>query len=124
VRRGRIDPIRQQPDRAAHAATGHRRKSAERLAYHLLRVPAPERWRGDAIRDVKEKRALLPDMLQSGGRRPVLDCRDERRQRDLLWRGRAARDLIALEQTGKYHGLYHVALGSDLAPLEGIGPTT
>jgi recombination protein RecR len=98
------------------------RKSAERLAYHLLRVQSPEALAlADAIRDVKQnvRYCRICYNLAEGDQCSI--CRDEKRQRDLLCAVEQPRDLIALEQTGKYHGLYHVLLGR-IAPLEGIGP--
>ena len=98
------------------------KKSAERLAYHLLRVPAPEAMAlADAIRDVKENVRYCRTCYNLAEGDQCSICRDERRQRDLLCVVEQPRDLIALEQTGKYHGLYHVLLGR-IAPLEGIGP--
>jgi len=98
------------------------RKSAERLAYHLLRVQSPEALAlADAIRDVKQnvRYCRICYNLAEGDQCSI--CRDEKRQQDLLCAVEQPRDLIALEQTGKYHGLYHVLLGR-IAPLEGIGP--
>jgi recombination protein RecR len=98
------------------------KKSAERLVYHLLRVPAPEALAlADAIRDVKQNVRYCRVCYNLAEADECSICRDPRRQRDVLCVVEQPRDLIALEQTGKYQGLYHVLLGR-IAPLEGIGP--
>ncbi len=70
---------------------------------------------------MKENVRYCRDCYNLIGEEECAICRDPRRQRDLLCVVEQPRDLIALEQTGKYHGLYHVLLGR-IAPLEGIGP--
>jgi recombination protein RecR len=98
------------------------RKSAERLAYHLLRVQAGEALAlADAIRSVKEnvRHCQVCYNLSEGQECGI--CRDPKRDRSLLCVVEQPRDLIALEQAGTYRGLYHVLLGR-LAPLEGVGP--
>jgi recombination protein RecR len=98
------------------------KKSAERLTYHVLRVHATEALAlADAIRRVKEnvRYCQICYNLSEG---PECDiCRDSRRQTDTLCVVEQPRDLMVLEQTGIYRGLYHVLLGR-IAPLEGIGP--
>ncbi len=98
------------------------KKTAERLAYHLLRVPPSEALAlADAIRDVKENVHSCPVCynLSEGGNCEI--CLDPKRDQGLLCVVEQPRDLMALEQTGTYHGLYHVLLGR-IAPLEGVGP--
>jgi len=92
------------------------RKSAERLAYHLLRVNKAE-----AIRDVRENVHYCRECynLAEGELCPV--CSDARRDRQQLCVVEQPRDLMALEQAGVYRGVYHVLLGR-IAPLDGIGP--
>jgi recombination protein RecR len=98
------------------------KKSAERLAYHLLRMPRPEALAlADAIRDVKENVRYCRTCSNLAEEEECAICRDPRRDRDVLCIVEQPRDLMALEQTGMYHGLYHVLLGR-IAPLEGIGP--
>jgi recombination protein RecR len=98
------------------------KKSAERLTYHLLRVHASEALAlADAIRDVKEHVRYCRICYNLAEQDECGLCRDPTRQQDLLCVVEQPRDVIALEQTGKYHGLYHVLLGR-IAPLEGIGP--
>jgi recombination protein RecR len=98
------------------------RKSAERLTYHVLRVPIQEALAlADAIRAVRENVRYCRVCYNLSEREECEICADTRRRRDLLCVVEQPRDLIALEQTGKYQGLYHVLLGR-IAPLEGIGP--
>jgi len=98
------------------------RKSAERLAYHLLRVNKVEAiGLADAIRDVRENvhycRACYN--LAEGELCPI--CSDPRRDSAQICVVEQPRDLMALEQASVYRGLYHVLLGR-IAPLDGIGP--
>jgi recombination protein RecR len=98
------------------------KKSAERLTYHILRVHATEALAlADAIRRVKEnvRYCRICYNLSEGEECEI--CRDSRRQSDTLCVVEQPRDLMVLEQTGIYRGLYHVLLGR-IAPLEGIGP--
>jgi recombination protein RecR len=98
------------------------KKSAERLTYHVLRVHASEALAlADAIRRVKENVRYCRTCCNLAEEDECAICRDPKRQRDLLCVVEQPRDLIALEQTGVYHGLYHVLLGR-IAPLDGIGP--
>jgi recombination protein RecR len=98
------------------------KKSAERLAYHILRVHASEALGlADAIRNVKENvhHCRVCYNLAEGNECTI--CQDARRDRGLLCVVEQPRDLMALEQAGNYRGLYHVLLGR-IAPLEGVGP--
>ena len=98
------------------------RKSAERLAYHLLRVNKAEALAlADAIRDVRENvhYCTVCFNLAEGERCTI--CADPKRDGGQLCIVEQPRDLMALEQAGVYRGLYHVLLGR-IAPLDGIGP--
>ncbi len=98
------------------------RKSAERLAYHVLRVHKTEALAlADAIRNVKENVRSCRTCFNLAEQEECAVCRDPRRDPTLLCVVEQPRDLIALEQPGTYNGLYHVLLGR-IAPLEGIGP--
>lgn len=98
------------------------KKSAERLAYHILRVTKAEALAlADAIRSVKENVRYCRTCYNLAEGEQCEICRDPRRQQDVLCVVEQPRDLIALEQTGLYRGLYHVLLGR-IAPLEGVGP--
>lgn len=98
------------------------KKSAERMAYHVLRVHKSEALAlADAIRDVKENVRYCQTCYNLSESDTCSICRDARRDPTLLCVVEQPRDLIALEQSGTYPGLYHVLLGR-ISPLEGIGP--
>jgi recombination protein RecR len=98
------------------------KKSAERLTYHILRVHQTEALAlADAIRNVRENVHYCKQCFFLAEQEECAICRDPRRDHGLLCVVEQPRDLLALEQSGTYRGLYHVLLGR-LAPLEGIGP--
>ena len=98
------------------------RKSAERLAYHLLRVSKAEALAlADSIRNVKENVRYCEVCYNLAETTRCVICEDERRDKRLLCVVEQPRDLMALEQSGTFKGHYHVLLGR-IAPLEGIGP--
>ena len=98
------------------------RKSAERLAYHLLRVNKAEALGlADAIRDVRENVHYCRSCYNLAEGELCVICSDSRRDHAQLCIVEQPRDLMALEQAGVYRGLYHVLLGR-IAPLDGIGP--
>ncbi|WDI42163.1 recombination mediator RecR [Bremerella sp. P1] len=98
------------------------RKSAERVAYHLLRVNKEEALGlADAIRDVKENVRYCSRCFNLSEGDLCTICKDPQRDASILCVVEQPRDLIALEQSGVFPGLYHVLLGR-IAPLEGIGP--
>jgi len=107
---------------AAFAALpGIGRKSAERLAYHVLTMPVTEALAfAAAIRAVKEN---LRPCRTCGNLAEAEDCeicRNPRRDHELLCVVEQVRDLLALEEAGTYRGVYHVLQGR-IAPLEGKG---
>lgn len=97
------------------------KKSAERMAYHLLRVAKPEAFAlADAIRNLRENVRYCQICYNLAEGDTCTICRDVKRDQSLLCVVEQARDLMSLEQSGAYRGLYHVLLGR-LAPLDGIG---
>lgn len=98
------------------------RRTAERLAYHVLMMPK-EKALGfsAAIRAVKEnlRPCRVCGNLAEGEDCDI--CRDSKRDRSTICVVEQVRDLLALEQAGSYRGVYHVLQGR-LAPLEGKGP--
>ena len=99
------------------------KKSAERLAYHILRQNKTEALKlANAIRSVKETVRYCSHCYNLSEGDECLICQDQRRERSILCVVQQPRDLMALEQTGSYRGLYHVLLGR-IAPLEDIGPS-
>lgn len=98
------------------------RKSAERLAYHLLRVGKGEALAlADAIRAVRENVRYCSQCYNLAEGPLCIICLDPSRDHSKLCVVEQPRDLMALEQAGVYRGLYHVLLGR-IAPLEGMGP--
>ena len=97
------------------------KKSAERLAYHVLRMHRNEALGlADAIRNVKENVRYCRVCYNLSEEDECTICQDTRRDQEVLCVVEQPRDLMALEQAGVYRGLYHVLLGR-IAPLEGIG---
>ena len=98
------------------------KKTAERLAYHILRVHESEAFAlSDAIRKVRENVRYCSICFNLAESELCTICQDSRRDHGLLCIVEQPRDLIALEQAGVYRGHYHVLLGR-IAPLDGIGP--
>jgi recombination protein RecR len=97
------------------------KKSAERITYHLLKVSKDEALAlADAIRAVKENVRYCKQCYNLSEQELCEICRDTRRDQTTVCVVEQPRDLIALESTGAYNGLYHVLLGR-LSPLDGIG---
>jgi recombination protein RecR len=104
------------------ALPGIGRRSAERLAFYILKSDEPTALSlAQAVIDVK-KTVRHCDVCYNLSDSSMCDiCRDQNRDRTLVLVVEQPKDLIALEQTGMYRGLYHVLMGR-LSPLEGIGP--
>ena len=99
---------------------GH--KSAQRLAFHLLRVSVEEATRlTDAIREVKEKIVFCSLCNNLTDTDPCRYCATPTRDRTMICVVEEPYNLVAIEKTREYHGLYHVLHGS-LSPIRGIGP--
>ena len=97
------------------------KKSAERIVYHLLKATPDDAFAlADAIRSMKENVRYCKHCFNLSEEEVCDICRDERRDRSILCVVEQPRDLIALEQTGCYRGLYHVLLGR-VSPLDGVG---
>lgn len=97
-------------------------RSAERLAFHVLREPRT--FAADlaaAILDVKDKVRHCGVCFNLTESDPCRICADPQRDHGEIWVVEQPKDLIALEQTGLVRGVYHVLLGH-IAPLEGIEP--
>jgi len=98
------------------------RKTASRLAFHILRsTPLEAQNLARAILDVKEKISLCSACFNLTDEDPCRICRDERRNREVLCVVENPHDLIAIENTGEFKGIYHVLHGT-ISPLEGVGP--
>jgi recombination protein RecR len=97
-------------------------KTAQRLAFHLLKVPKQEAEAlALSILAVKEKIRRCSQCYGITEEEPCLICSDPKRDRLLLSVVEEAADIFAFEKLREYHGLYHV-LGGALSPLEGVGP--
>jgi recombination protein RecR len=98
-------------------------KSAQRIAFHILKVPTEDARRlSEAITAVKERTTLCErcfNVAEGGALCSV--CADPQREDAVLCVVEDPRDIVAVERTGQFHGKYHV-LGGALNPLEGIGP--
>ncbi|HBB74501.1 MAG TPA: recombination protein RecR [Planctomycetaceae bacterium] len=98
------------------------RKSAERLAHHVLQMPPAEALAfADAIREVKQNLRACRVCFNLAEADLCDICSDSRRDRTLLCVVEQVRDLLAIEQAGAFRGVYHVLRGR-VAPLEGTGP--
>ena len=108
--------------KAFAALPGIGRKSAERLAYHVLMMPTAEAVAfAAAIRAVKENLRPCRTCGNLAEEEECGICRDSKRDHQLLCVVEQVRDLLALEEAGNYRGVYHVLQGR-LVPLEGKGP--
>jgi recombination protein RecR len=97
-------------------------RTAQRLAFHILRVPNDEALAlADAIREVKETvtQCEVCFNLAVGARCRI--CEDERRDPALICVVEEPSDVIPIERTNEFHGRYHV-LGGALSPIDGIDP--
>jgi recombination protein RecR len=98
------------------------KKTASRLAFHILRSNSSEAQElARAILDVKEKIRLCSICFNLTDEDPCRICQDERRAGEILCVVEGPNDLIAIENTGDFNGRYHVLHGA-ISPLEGIGP--
>ncbi len=97
-------------------------RTAQRLAFHLLQVPKPEALAlAEAIVDVKERVRFCDECGNLTEETVCAICRDERRDRSLICVVEQPADLVSLERTHEFRGLYHV-LGGALSPLDGVEP--
>ncbi len=97
-------------------------KTAQRLAFHLLKVPKQEAEAlALSILAVKQKIHRCSQCFGITEEEPCLICTDPKRDRMLLSVVEEAADIFAFEKLREYRGLYHV-LGGALSPLEGVGP--
>ena len=96
-------------------------KSAQRLAYYLLRAPEEQcRLLADAILLVKQQISLCSTCFNVTDVDPCLVCRSEERDRSQICIVEQPQDILALEHTRIYQGLYHVLHGA-ISPTEGVG---
>jgi len=97
-------------------------KTAQRLAFHLLKEPAEAAERlAQAIRRVRAQVMACGACGNLSDEDPCAICRDPRRDATLLCVVEEAKDVAAIERAGRYRGHYHV-LGGRVSPLDGVGP--
>lgn len=97
-------------------------KTAQRLALHLLKVPREEAAAlAEAVLALKDKTRLCALCYNVGEEELCPICRDPRRDPGTICVVEEPSDLIAIERTREFQGVYHV-LGGSLSPLEGRGP--
>jgi recombination protein RecR len=97
-------------------------KSAQRIAFHLLKVPTEDATRlAHAITDAKARVRFCERCfnVSEGTLCPI--CSDDARDSSKVCVVEESRDIVAIEKTGEFRGRYHVLLGA-MSPLEGIGP--
>jgi recombination protein RecR len=97
-------------------------RTAQRLAFHILRA-SPEDASGlaEAIREVKEKIGLCEVCFNLTDEQRCRICQDPRRDQSLICVVEEPSDVIPMERTHEYHGVYHV-LGGALSPIDGVDP--
>jgi recombination protein RecR len=97
-------------------------KSAQRIAFHLLKLPEDDALRlARAIVELKEKVSFCSRCFNVAEGDECAICADPRRDATLLCVVEEPRDIVAVEKTGEFHGRYHVLQGA-ISPIEGIGP--
>ncbi|MBM4410939.1 MAG: recombination protein RecR [Chloroflexi bacterium] len=107
---------------AFHRLPGIGPKSAQRLAYHVLRAPEEEaRDLADALMEVKRSVVLCARCQNVTAETPCRICSDTGRERTIICVVEEPLDVVAIERTGGFHGLYHVLHGV-ISPADGVGP--
>ena len=97
-------------------------KSAQRIAFHLLKIPAEDARRlATAIVEAKERVSWCRRCFNIAEGELCGFCRDEGRDSSLLCVVEEPRDIVAVERTAEFRGRYHVLQGA-ISPIEGIGP--
>jgi recombination protein RecR len=105
-----------------HKLPGIGPKSAQRLAYYLLRMPpADAQALASAILEVKERVTLCSICQNVTEVDPCRVCSDDRRDQGTICVVEEPLDILALERSHSYQGLYHVLHGA-ISPMDGIGP--
>lgn len=97
-------------------------KSAQRIAFHLLKLPTQDAARlSRAIDEMKARIAFCERCFNVSEGPECGICADPRRDTHVVCVVEEPRDIVAVERTGEYRGLYHVLQGA-ISPIEGIGP--
>ena len=99
------------------------KRSAERLALHLLSAPEEEaRWLSEAVRDARARVSMCTCCRNLTEGEQCSVCRDPHRDHTIICVVEHPAGAMAVEKAGAYRGLYHVLHGA-LSPLEGVGPS-
>ena len=97
-------------------------RTAQRLAFHLLRASEEDaNALAEAIREVKERIGLCEVCFNLTDETRCRICQDPRREQELICVVEEPSDVIPMERTHEYHGVYHV-LGGALSPIDGVDP--
>jgi recombination protein RecR len=97
-------------------------KSAQRIAFHLLKLPSADALRlANTIVIVKERVSFCQTCFNISEGPSCGICSDDRREVGVVCVVEDPRDIVAVEKTGEYRGRYHVLQGA-ISPIEGIGP--
>ena len=97
-------------------------KSAQRIAFHILQAePDDVRRLADAMITVKEKVRFCIECGNVSEEERCRVCTDDRRDRSMICVVEEPKDVVAVEKTREYRGLYHV-LGGAISPIDGVGP--
>jgi recombination protein RecR len=97
-------------------------RTAQRLAFHLLRASTEDATAlAEAIREVKERIRLCEVCFNLTDETRCRICQDPRREQALICVVEEPSDVIPMERTHEYHGVYHV-LGGALSPIDGVDP--
>jgi recombination protein RecR len=97
-------------------------KSAQRIAFHLLRAPREDAEQlAQAVLDIKDKLGICAQCNNISDGEICLYCRDPHRESSQICVVEEPHNILAIETTHSFHGLYHVLHGA-ISPLRGIGP--
>jgi len=97
-------------------------KTAQRLAYYIIRLPDEEAYAlADAVTSVKQNIVLCEECQNLTDASPCQICSDPRRDRTIICVVEDPLDVLAMERTRSFRGLYHVLHGV-ISPINGVGP--
>ena len=97
-------------------------KSAQRLAYYIIRLPDDDAYAlADAVTSVKQNIIFCEECQNLTDASPCQVCSDPRRDRTIICVVEDPLDVLAMERTRSYRGLYHVLHGV-ISPINGVGP--
>lgn len=105
-----------------HRLPGIGPKTAQRLTFYLLRAPKEHALSlAEALTQLKDRIGTCSICQNIAEENPCAICRDDARDRSMICVVEEPLDVLALERTREYHGVYHVLHGA-ISPVEGIGP--